>query len=146
MKRRFDIEEKILEFLYQWHRAIRIGDLKKELTGKGLEIPHSSLNSMVQRLEEDELVHWEKYGTVSLTDKGLEKVAHKLRHSHLLVMFLMKTLNLSHEVALRESYTLSNAISCDLIAQINKNLEFPSKCYCNENIPKIDDCVVKSSD
>ncbi|MFW9923162.1 MAG: metal-dependent transcriptional regulator [Candidatus Thorarchaeota archaeon] len=146
MKRRIDIEEHILEFLYKWHRAIRIGDMIKELKKEGLDIPHSSINSVIQRLEDDELVQWEKYSTVSLTEKGLKKVAHKLRHSHLLVMFLMKTLNLPHEIALKESYSLSNAISCDLIERINKELEFPSKCYCNEFIPQIDNCMVKSYD
>ena len=142
-KRRLDLEDEIQDFLYFWHRPIRIGDLRKELRKRKLEIPHSTLNSIIQRMEGESLVCWEKYGLVQLTELGKHKMTHKKRHYHLLVMFLMKTLNLSHEKAQKESHSLSAIISCDLINQINQVLNFPNTCLCNEEIPRVDDCVVE---
>ena len=65
MKRRMDLEEKLLDFLYTWIRPIRIGDLRKELEKEKISIPHSSINSIIRRLVEDKLVVWEKYGPIS---------------------------------------------------------------------------------
>jgi len=143
MKRRIDLEEKMLGFLYHWLRPIRIGDLRNELKKDGTNIPHSSINSIIQRLVEDELVEWEKYGPIRLTDKGRQLAAPNLRHYHLVVMFLMEVLGLSHEEAKEESQRISSVISCSLIDKINKALKNPEKCHCNETIPKIIECSTK---
>ena len=144
MKRRVDLEEKLLDFLYSWMRPIRIGDLRKELEKDQISIPHSSINSIIKRLEDDGLVIWEKYGPISLTKDGQKKAAHKQRHFHLLVMFLMEKLHLPHSEAKEESYAISSVISCNLIQQINKELNNPQKCHCNEKIPQIKECITGS--
>ena len=144
MKRRMDLEEKLLDFLYTWIRPIRIGDLRKELEKEKISIPHSSINSIIRRLVEDELVVWEKYGPISLTKEGQKKAAHKQRHFHLLVMFLMEKLHLSHSEAKEESYAISSVISCNLIQQISKELNNPQKCHCNAKIPQIQECLTEN--
>ena len=145
MKRRDDLEVKVLEFLYKWFRPIRIGDLRMELLQEELDIPHSSLNSIISRLEKEGFVTWEKYGGVKLTPKGQEKAAHQQRHFHLLVMFLMDTLGLTHDEARKESYRISSLISCNLIAAMNQRLNKPLKCRCNEAIPVVEGCTIKES-
>ena len=145
LKRRLDLEETLLEFLFKWQRPIRIGDMRKELEKLGTKIAHSSLNSMIERLEAEGLVVWEKYGTVEITKAGENKIAHKMRHLHLLTMFLMKTLDISHDAAREESINLSRAISCRLIEKISHFLNNPKRCWCNEQIPFIDECQVKST-
>jgi DtxR family Mn-dependent transcriptional regulator len=145
VKRREDLEVKVLEFLYKWFRPIRIGDLRKELLQEKIVIPHSSLNSIVLRLEKEGYVSWEKYGAVKLTQKGQEKAAHQQRHFHLLVMFLMDTLDLSHEEARKESYRISSLISCNLIAAMNQRLNKPVKCRCDEAIPVVKGCAINET-
>ncbi|MEA2071372.1 MAG: iron dependent repressor, metal binding and dimerization domain protein [Asgard group archaeon] len=140
MKRRVDLENKVLDFLYSWMRPIRIGDIRTELKKKGYDIPHSSLNSIVDRLRKDELVTWEKYGPVSLTDKGETKAAHRQRHFHILVMFLKNSLDLSLEEAQEESKILSSVISCNLINKIDNKLDSPKICFCEEEISAIKEC------
>jgi len=145
VKRRDDLEVKVLEFLYKWFRPIRIGDLRKELLQEELDIPHSSLNSIILRLEKEGFVIWEKYGGVKLTLKGQEKAAHQQRHFHLLVMFLMDTLGLTHDEARKESYRISSLISCNLIAAMNLRLNKPLKCRCDEAIPVVEGCAINES-
>lgn len=144
MKRRIDLEEKLLDFLYSWLRPIRIGDLKKELEKENTAIPHSSINSIIKRLVDDELITWQKYGPISLTQKGQQQAAHKQRHFHLLIMFFMNTLNLSHREAKKESYAIASVISCNMIDQISRELNNPQKCHCNESIPRVEECIAKS--
>jgi len=123
VKRRDDLEIKVIEFLYKWFRPIRIGDLRKELGS----------------------VTWEKYGAVKLTEMGQEKAAHQQRHFHLLVMFLMDTLGLTHNEARKECYRISSFISCNLIEAMNQRLNKPVKCQCDEAIPVVEGCAINDS-
>ena len=132
-----------MEFLYTWLRPIRIGDLKKELEKENIAIPHSSINSIIKRLEQENLIEWKKYGPITLTEKGKKKVAHKQRHFHLLVMYFMDTLHLSHKNAMKESYSIASVISCNLINKIDKELNNPQICHCNESIPRLEECISK---
>jgi len=145
VKRRDDLEIKVIEFLYKWFRPIRIGDLRKELLLEKINIPHSSLNSIVLRLEKEGSVTWEKYGAVKLTEMGQEKAAHQQRHFHLLVMFLMDTLGLTHNEARKECYRISSFISCNLIEAMNQRLNKPVKCQCDEAIPVVEGCAINDS-
>lgn len=145
MKRREDLEIKVLEFLYKWYRPIRIGDLRKELLQEKMNIPHSSLNSIILRLDLEGFVTWEKYGSVKLTEEGQQKAAHQQRHFHLLVMFLMATLGLSHEDARKESYRISSLISCNLIEAMNQRLNNPEKCRCEATIPVVEGCAINET-
>lgn len=144
MKRRIDLEEKLLDFLYSWLRPIRIGDLKKELEKEDIAIPHSSINSIIKRLVDDDFIIWQKYGPIALTKKGQKQAAHKQRHFHLLIMFFMKTLHLSHQEAKKESYAIASVISCNMINQISRELNNPQKCNCNETIPQVEECIASS--
>ncbi len=144
MKRRIDLEEKLLDFLHSWLRPIRIGDLKKELEKEHIAIPHSSINSIIKRLVDDKLITWQKYGPISLTQKGQQQAAHKQRHFHLLIMFFMNTLHLSHREAKKESHVIASVISCNMIGQISRELNNPLKCHCNETIPRVEQCTVRN--
>jgi DtxR family Mn-dependent transcriptional regulator len=143
MRRNVELEHKILTFLYKWIRPIRIGDLRTELEKENLSIPHSTLNSTIQRMQQAGYVDWEKYGPVSLTEAGMKEVAHEQRHFHLFSMFLTKTLGISHDQAQEESYKIAGVLSCRIIEQISTLLNAPEKCICSEPIPKIKECSAK---
>jgi DtxR family Mn-dependent transcriptional regulator len=107
----------ILDFLYFWARPIRAGDLAKEL-----KIKHSTLNSVLLRLQEDNLIKWEKYGIIELTAKGNEFAVHLTNHHLIVERFLREVLEMPEKKAHEEAMNLSGVISCDMIGAICKKL------------------------
>ena len=106
-------ENQVLEFLFYWKRAIRPGDLKKELN-----IKHTTLNSILARLEEKNVITWKKYGPVSLTDAGRKSASHLTSHHLIIEYYLRKTLKIPDEVAHKEALHMANTFSCELIEAI----------------------------
>lgn len=144
MKRNIDLEQKIIDFLHKWIRPIRIGDLRVELLKEQIAIPHSTLNSTIKRMQNEQIVHWEKYGPVSLTEEGQRVATHNQRHLHLVTMFLAKSLDLTHDEAQIESYRIAGILSCNLINKISQILNKPAKCICSATIPLVEDCIAKN--
>lgn len=131
-------ENEILSFLYEWNRPIRAGDLSKETN-----TPHSTVNSILDRLAKKGVVNWEKYRLVSLTVRGKSYLNHLARHRHLFAFFLTITLEIPIDLAHQYVNNIpSGNISCELIKMINKKLDSPSECECGETIPgvKADSC------
>ena len=110
-------ENLVLDFLYYWNRPIRAGDLKTRLKFK-----HSTLNSILKRLEEQKLLVWEKYKEIELTGKGKESAEHVSNHHFIIERFLKESLNCSDEFAHSEALHLAGTFSCELIEEICKKL------------------------
>ncbi|MBD3351467.1 MAG: hypothetical protein GF364_08265 [Candidatus Lokiarchaeota archaeon] len=86
-------------------------DLKKILN-----IPHSTLNSALERMSE--LLEWHKYGLVKLKEKGNMALEHIENHRHLIDIFLQDSLNIDKETAYDESIKLAPHFSCTLIRKL----------------------------
>ena len=110
-------ENLILDFLYFWNRPIRAGDLNTRLKFK-----HSTLNSILKRLEGQKLLVWEKYKEIQLTEKGKESARHVSNHHFIIERFLKQSLNCSDEFAHNEAIHLAGTFSCELIEEICKKL------------------------
>lgn len=110
-------ENLVLDFLFYWHRPIRVGDLKNHL-----QIKHSTLNSVLNRLEKDHLVEWEKYGPVQLTEKGVQHASHLSNHHFIIEKFFKEILDLSEKKAHDEALHLAGALSCAIIEAMGKKL------------------------
>jgi DtxR family transcriptional regulator, Mn-dependent transcriptional regulator len=106
-------ENRVLDFLYYWGRPIRVGDI-----ADNLKIPHSTINSVLKRLEEQKIVSWKKYRMVHLTPEGAESAAHLSNHHFIIEHFLQETLDLSTEEAHREALLLAGRADCTLIQAI----------------------------
>ncbi len=126
-----DREEKVLEFLFFWERPISPGNLRKHL-----DMKHSTLNSVLKRLEKDKMVNWEKYGSVTLTKHGKKKAGHLSNHHFIVEKFLIETLDIPEKKAHEEALELSPHISCTLIEAISKKMGFSvdkiNKSFCSE--------------
>ncbi len=107
----------VLDFLYFWNRPIRAGDLKTRLNFK-----HSTLNSILKRLEEQKLLVWEKYKEIQLTEKGKESAMHVSNHHFIIERFLKESLICSDEFAHNQALHLAGTFSCELIEEICKKL------------------------
>jgi Mn-dependent DtxR family transcriptional regulator len=117
------LDYRILSYFLFNNQPIKPGTLAKEL-----EIPHQTLNSALFRLSEHGLIKWEKYKDVQLTQGGLENLKHLEYHFHLVEIFLMNSLGLSSEEAIREASRLAPYFSCNLITAIYKKADNPSSC------------------
>ena len=124
-------EKLILLFLNDWQRPIRPGDMANEL-----HIKHTTLNSVLHKLKEKAVITWEKYGTVSLTKKGLRHSNHFRRHHHLFALFLSKTLELEVEESHQQvTIAFTSNLPCKLIEKVDEKLNYPQICNCNTPIP-----------
>jgi Mn-dependent DtxR family transcriptional regulator len=110
-------EHRVLDFLFYWVRPIRVGDLKDHL-----DLKHSTLNSILSRLESRGLVDWKKYGPVQLSKKGKEHAAHLSNHHFIIEKFFKEILELPQKLAHKEALHLAGAFSCDIIEAICKKL------------------------
>ena len=124
-----DTEKQVMLFLYRWFRPIRIGDLKTHLKMK-----HSTLNSIIRRLQEQGLVSWVKYGPVELTDAGKKAVAHFDKHAHVIASFLQVTLEVDNEWAKAQSFAMAQNSSCELINMIISKLGLSECRVCGQSI------------
>ena len=110
-------ENQVLDFLFFWRRPIRVGDLKTHLI-----IKHSTLNSVLKRLESQNFVKWEKYGPVELTNEGMEHAAHLSNHHFIIEKFFKQILSLPEEDAHNEAIHLAGAFSCQIIGAMCEKL------------------------
>lgn len=61
----------------------------------------SSVNRIIERLDDLNLIHYERYVGVQLTQSGIEKTQSILRKQNIIECFLIKTLNFAwHEVSI----------------------------------------------
>ena len=110
-------ENLVLDYLYYHKEPIKAGDLKSILKFK-----HSTLNSIIKRLEKQKLLIWEKYKEIQLTEKGKESAEHVSNHHFIIERFLKESLNCSDEFAHNEALHLAGTFSCELIEEICKKL------------------------
>jgi DtxR family Mn-dependent transcriptional regulator len=128
-------EMKVLEFIYRWFRPIRPGDLSKEMNLK-----HTTLNSQLESLERKNLIKWNRYGPVELTEKGREKARHLNRHHGIIETFLIEILEMSPNKAQIETSTLAPIVSCDFVNSIGERFKLPNICACGNPIPSEEEC------
>jgi Mn-dependent DtxR family transcriptional regulator len=107
----------MIEFLFYLNRPIIPGDLSNEL-----QIKHSTLNSVLKRLQEEGMINWEKYRNISLTEKGIETGKHLTQYHLILERFLSEVLGMESNVAHSEALDLSPHVSYNLIKSICEKL------------------------
>ena len=119
-------EGEYLEAMYILMRRkgiIRIKDLAKIL-----RIKPSSVVEYLDRLSKKGLVHYEKYGLITLTDKGL-KVAREIYKRHVaLKEFLMLLLKIPEDVAEEDACYIEHGIHEITLDRIMKFLKFVKEC------------------
>lgn len=98
----------------------RVVDIAAEL-----KISQASVTTMVQRLDAEGLVDYEKYRGMVLTDAG-EKVAAYIAHRHELLTRFLRHLGLEEHVISRDVEGMEHHVSpetFDALARLNAHLE-----------------------
>jgi len=90
-----------------------------------LEVTSPTVTSMLNKLEERELIEREKYRGVSLTPEGKRVALEVVRHHRLLETYLTEHLNYSWADVHEEADQLEHHISDEFVARITKALNNP---------------------
>lgn len=110
-------EQKVVIFLYEWDRPIRVGDIRRYV-----DFPHSTLNSVIKRLKAKNVVNWEEYGLVNLDTIGKKIAAHHLQHHMTIHHFFQESLGLSAEEAHVEGLKSAGILSCKTVRLMKANI------------------------
>jgi len=104
-------------------RVVRVRDIAKKL---GVRMP--TVTSMLKTLSKRELVDYEKYEYLELTDNGraIGKEIHR-RHC-VLRSFLTDILNIDYEIADEEACKMEHAVSTSTLDRFVAFMEFVQSC------------------
>ena len=91
-----------------------------------LALKPATVNDMLKKLKEKELVLYEKYGKISLTVKGRANAIEVLRKHRLWETFLYETFEFSWDEVHAVAEQLEHIKSAKLIEQLDKFLGYPS--------------------
>ena len=132
---------KTIYILENSNKKIRVTDIAKKLN-----ITKPSVNRAIKMLKEINLIEYEAYGDILLTNEGKQYAREILKKQDIVKIFLTDILEVSEEVAEEEAKSMKSAISKETskklenyIAQIMNLGDLD--CNYDENNPKCQNCV-----
>ena len=102
---------------------------------KEIKTSPASVSDMLKKLEEKELIHYEKYKGVELSKKGKKIAIHIIRKHRLWETFLVNKLKFNWEDVHEVAEELEHIKSHDLIDKLDKYLDYPKFDPHGEPIP-----------
>jgi DtxR family Mn-dependent transcriptional regulator len=90
-----------------------------------LEVKPATVNDMLKKLKEKELVAYEKYGKIALTEKGRDYAVMVIRKHRLWETFLYEKLNFSWDEVHEVAEQLEHIQSKKLVEELERFLGFP---------------------
>lgn len=90
-----------------------------------LNVKPSSVNSMLKKLKEKELISYEKYGKITLTVSGKQKAISIIRKHRLWETFLYEKLDFTWDEVHEIAEELEHISSDKLVERLDKFLAFP---------------------
>lgn len=99
--------------------------VKTKEIAEDLEVSLPSVSGMLKSLAGDELVEYEPYRGVRLTEKGQKLALRVIRNHRLIEVFLVQTLGYSWDEVHSEAERLEHAVSDKLVERIDAFLSHP---------------------
>lgn len=116
----------------------------KEVAGR-LSVSSASVTGMFGRLQEMELVRYERYRGASLTDAGLAEALRLVRRHRLIETFLMEHLGYLWQEVHEEAERLEHAVSDEFTERLAELLGHPARDPHGDPIPAADGTLVLES-
>ncbi|HZW77123.1 MAG TPA: metal-dependent transcriptional regulator [Flavobacteriaceae bacterium] len=119
-------EENYLKVLF--HLTDEIADKTEAGTNElaeALDVTPATVNNMLKKLREKDLVSYEKYGKISLTPKGRKYAIQIVRKHRLWETFLYEKLNFAWDEVHEVAEQLEHIQSVKLIEQLERFLDYP---------------------
>ncbi len=91
-----------------------------------LDVTPATANNMLKKLKEKDLVSYEKYGKITLTQKGRSVAVQTVRKHRLWETFLYQTLNFTWDEVHEVAEQLEHIQSAKLVEQLEKFLGYPA--------------------
>src|SRR5574337_1301332 len=88
-----------------------------------LNVSAPSVTKMLQRLDENGYVEYEKYKGINLTQKG-NAVADTIRQKHGILLEFFKMLGINHEIANQDTEGVEHHLNPQTIRQLRKFITF----------------------
>ena len=88
-----------------------------------LGVGYSAVSEMFKKLDEEGYVNYEKYGGVTLTEKG-KKIAIKLSKKHKAIREFLIILGIDEEIADKDACEIEHVITAETMDRITKFVEF----------------------
>ena len=101
------------------NRVVRV----KDIAGK-LNIKMPSVSAALAKLKEMDLIDYEKYGYIELTEKGQDLAGRVLKRHNCLIEFFSTVLQVDREAADCEACRVEHDLAPDTCSQIHKFLDF----------------------
>lgn len=100
-----------------------------------LDVTPATVNNMLKKLKEKELVSYEKYGKITLTKKGRRLAVETIRKHRLWETFLYEKLNFTWDEVHEVAEQLEHIKSAKLVEQIESLLNYPETDPHGDPIP-----------
>ncbi|MHA2030835.1 MAG: metal-dependent transcriptional regulator [Candidatus Kariarchaeaceae archaeon] len=110
-------DKSVIIYIYEIDKATKPGDISKKL-----QLPHSTINSVIKRLVNKNLVIWKEYAYVELTPLAKKMAAHHLRHHIVIHHYFEHELELSSDDAHREGLRIAGVISCETVLKMQAKI------------------------
>jgi len=88
-----------------------------------MNVSAPSVTKMLQRLEENKLLEYEKYHGINLTEKGT-RVAIEIRQNHGILLEFFEILGVNHETANKDTEGIEHHLNPKTIRQLRKFITF----------------------
>jgi len=135
-------EENYIKVIYHLSLVSPKGVNTNAIAGM-LDTKASSVTDMLKKLSEKELVYYQKYQGVTLTDKGFYSAKMIVRKHRLWEVFLVDKLNFSWDEVHEIAEELEHIKSENLINKLDAFLDFPSFDPHGDPIPNADGEIKK---
>lgn len=112
-----DKDRSVIIYIYEIGEPIKPGDIAKRL-----QLPHSTINSVIKRLVSKELANWKEYAYVELTPLASKMAAHHLKHHIIIHHYFEHELDLSNEDAHKEGLRIAGVISCQTVMKMESKI------------------------
>lgn len=123
---KLDITENLEDYIYDIFEILKTAPIARvKDIAKKRDVKLSSVVIAAKSLADKGLINYQKYGYITLTDKGLEIAKEIENRKNIIYRFLTEILNVSHESAVRDVHKMEHDLSEETLSKI---IEFTKKC------------------
>lgn len=109
-----------------------------KMLAERLGVSASTASETIRKLADQDLVEHEKYGAVTLTERGRRAAVSVVRRHRLLETFLVQVLGYSWDEVDDEAEVLEHAVSDLMLSRIDAKLGYPQRDPHGDPIPTFD--------
>ncbi len=133
--------EDYLSAIYKYRNES--GNIKPNIIAEKLGISNAAVTDMLRRLSREKYVNYEKYKSVTLTEKGRAYARNMVRRHRIWEVFLNQVVGMPWDKVHDEAHKLEHSASDELIDRMEEMLEFPEYDPHGDPIPSKEGKVPK---